>query len=375
MLASAAPTYSAGKIIELDEANFAAAIDDFDGLAVVEFYAPWCRTCRNVAPRLASTVAKISSEQNTEDVRFFKVNFKANKNLCLRERVFALPAVHFYTSSLGRINRFLLTPTSVAKRMESELDRYLGESGHLAFLKTLETRQSEGSPLSPLFQYSSLVGLLQALANAEKYLTAAETADSEFLNKALDKDKRRLEQLRSLFDVVDSNGDGVIDADELAAVAAAVGPLAAAGGDEAAPLLLNGAEFYGTLLERAVDSIAAHSGNEERNWLGRTSSSALTFGAFVKLMESREVSEFRATGDEMRAAFESMDANGDGVITRDEMLAAIDAVVQNLPTPDGNDWAKEVEVAFDAMDRNKSGSLDYEEFVAVLSGAAYTYGD
>ena len=71
-----------------------------------------------------------------------------------------------------------------------------------------------------------------------------------------------------------------------------------------------------------------------------------------------------------------MDVNGDGVVSREEVLGAMDSVVRYLPDPDesaGRDWAQEVLVAFDVIDRDQSGTIDYEEFVAVLSGAAYTY--
>ena len=50
-------------------------------------------------------VSKIAAENSDKEVRFFEVDFKESKALCLRERVFALPTVHFYSRSLGRVNR------------------------------------------------------------------------------------------------------------------------------------------------------------------------------------------------------------------------------------------------------------------------------
>ena len=49
-----------------------------------------CRTCRGVAPVVDRLVKKMSLESQYEAVKFFRVNFKENKKLALRERVFAL---------------------------------------------------------------------------------------------------------------------------------------------------------------------------------------------------------------------------------------------------------------------------------------------
>ena len=131
-------------------------------------------------------------------------------------------------------------------------------------------------------------------------------------------------------------------------------------------------------------SVASHLGEDEptpvpEELLEGMPWPRLDYGAFVKLMSSREVGEFKSPDQELRAVFSSMDANGDGVISRDEVLQAMESVLLNLPDKAQNSeearerWTQEVLLAFDASDRNKSGSLDYAEFVAVLSGAAYTY--
>ena len=183
-------------IEELDESNFLETINGYDGLSVVEFYAPWCRTCRGVAPTFERMCLRLSGEPEYASVRFFKVNFKENKQLALRERVFALPAVHFYTASLGRINRFTLTPANVAKKLRAETDRYVGESGHLALLTSLNKKPNV---VSPLARFNLLAGFLKALTNAEAYLEKADNEDGAFLAKMMDGDQRRLKELEDLF--------------------------------------------------------------------------------------------------------------------------------------------------------------------------------
>lgn len=362
-------------IEELNESNFLETINGYNGLAVVEFYAPWCRTCRGVAPTFERMCHRLSSEPEYESVRFFKVNFKENKQLALRERVYALPAIHFYTASLGRINRFTLTPANVAKKLRAETDRYVGETGHLALLTSLN--EEEANAISPLVRFNLLAGFLKALANAETYLEKVDNEDGAFLAKMMDGDQRRFKELEDIFAWIDRNDDGFIDADELAAVAAAVGSMSDGGSSDA--MGESGIhDFYVTLLDHAQASIECAADPEacpdpedlvaEAGRLPSPPAKRLDFASFARLMTSKAVSEYKTPEKELLPAFEALDANGDGVITREEMLQAMEVVGRNLPNLPRESFAQKAATAFDALDRDKSGELDYEEFVAVLSG-------
>ena len=86
---------------------------------------------------------KLQSEEHFQNVTFYKVNFKENKDLAYRERVVTLPIFHVYAPFASRrINRFGVKPTTVAKQLRAELDRYLGESGHLVLLQSLRNKQN-----------------------------------------------------------------------------------------------------------------------------------------------------------------------------------------------------------------------------------------
>ena len=166
---------------------------------------------------------------------------------------------------------------------------------------------------------------------------------------------------------IDSNDDGYIDADELAAVAAAVGSL---GGDGGSPMGEAGVhDFYVTLLEHAQVSVDCAGEDDpcpdpeksvaEAKALPSPPAKTLDFASFVRLMTSKAVTEYKTPEKELMPAFEALDIDGDGVITREEMIKTMEVVGSNLPSTDGGEsWAQKAEMAFDAMDRDKSGTLD-----------------
>lgn len=187
---------------------------------------------------------------------------------------------------------------------------------------------------------------------------------------------------------MDANDDGYIDADELKAVAAAVGSLGGGFGmPEGEGLGGEGIhDFYVTLLEHAQASVEC--ANDPAACLEPDEQAAsaspmplpvaktLDFASFVRLMTSKAVTEYKTPEKELQPAFAALDMNDDGFITRDEMLKAMEAVGRHLPNDAGAEgepsWTQRAATAFDALDRDKSGSLDYEEFVAVLSGMRST---
>jgi len=374
------------EVTALDGATFDEALG-FDGLAVVKFYAPWCRLCKRVGPGY-----KKAAGSESDDVRFFEVDFSTSKDLCKRERVFMLPTVHFYTSGAGRINRFTLSGSFPDKTIARELDRYVGDSGHLKFLRSLldERPHSELPALSRLRTYKNLVGVLQAFqdvpaiaAAAAKQKAAAQAAAGKgkptgaALASVLGEDPQLEAELEGLFEWIDSNRDGVIDASELAAVAAAV--CSAPSADDA----------YAGMLDRAVLALAEGAEGAEAEEAGEESGeeaegatvgehgaeATLDKASFFRLMIGKQVVDFASPEKELLPSFQSLDVNDDGEISRDEFLAGMEKVCATLDAlppgtsqQDCREWADTTAVAFETLDRDKSGTLDYEEFVAMLSG-------
>jgi len=309
-------------VAKLDSDSFHDTIQSFDGLTVVKFYAPWCRTCRAIGPQYDRFASK-QEELHKDSIQFCEVNFKADKALCLGEKVFQLPTIHFYVKDLGRVNRFVLSSTTASKRLSDQVDRYLGESGHLSLLQSLRS-----TALTSMVRYTDLVNVVNAIADAPKVLEAAEGTNA-MITDAIDAPELR-EKMTKLFESLDTDANGVLDADELAAVVRAIG------GSDAG----SGSAPFGAGADLQLDR-----------------------ESFVNLMTSKAIADFSKPGESLRPAFEAMDVDGDGVLTREEVLAAMGRL------PGTEQSLLESEQAFDALDVDKSGTLDYEEFVAMMSGA------
>ena len=92
-----------------------------EGLAVVKFWAPWCRTCKAIAPVYERLVFQ-TLDQQPHRVRFFQVSFKESPQLCYSQRVVQLPTVHFYLNDIGRVSRLTLDAKNAQTKMKAELD-------------------------------------------------------------------------------------------------------------------------------------------------------------------------------------------------------------------------------------------------------------
>jgi len=327
---------------ELDGRSWKQTMDEFDGLTVVKFYAPWCRTCRMVGPQYQRVASDHAYAKLSSRVRFFEVNFKKETPLCLRERVFALPMVHFYTRDLGRVNAFTLPAKGAKELLRDELDRYVGESDHLGLLQSLHT-----TAINPMVQYVDLVSVIEGLSKSPTYASAAVSASDAA--KTAVSTPERVRELKDLFALLDVNDDGVLDRDEIGKIAAALG---------------GGVSQATTLLQR----IGSDGGDDTQSL-----TFPLTREAFIAVMTNKAATEFNRPQEELLPAFQALDIDGDGAITREEMRVAMERLSSQDHFAAGADLAEVAMAAFDALDVDKSNSLDYEEFVAMLSGTHSDY--
>jgi Ca2+-binding EF-hand superfamily protein len=107
--------------------------------------------------------------------------------------------------------------------------------------------------------------------------------------------------------------------------------------------------------------------------IGSQSTSAaplsVDLATFVNLMTSKAVAEYTRPERELLPAFEAIDLDGDGLVSREEMVATIERFCTSLPDADGCDIDEREELpSAIAAFANEEELLDYERFVEMVSG-------
>lgn len=100
-------------------------------VAVVGFYAPYCRACGAVRPRVAKEAAARSGSAAAaggRGVDFYSVDCVAVRELAVRLGVRAMPAFHFYDGGRGKVEDFVVGPRSVGRLVSklNQLDEVMG---------------------------------------------------------------------------------------------------------------------------------------------------------------------------------------------------------------------------------------------------------
>ncbi len=101
-----------GKVVELDESNFASSLRSTRLPVLVDFWADWCMPCKIMAPVLNELAAAYSDRAH-----FAKVNVDQNRNLSVRYGVMSIPNFVVFKggrpveSVLGAVGRGALEAT------------------------------------------------------------------------------------------------------------------------------------------------------------------------------------------------------------------------------------------------------------------------
>lgn len=77
-----------GKYIELTASNFEATVNS--GIAVVDFWAPWCGPCRMVAP-----IIEELAEEYEGKAKICKVNTDEEQDLAVKFGIRSIPTILF----------------------------------------------------------------------------------------------------------------------------------------------------------------------------------------------------------------------------------------------------------------------------------------
>jgi thiol-disulfide isomerase/thioredoxin len=344
-----APKVSRAAVAMLEDAgasSWTADVEQADKLTAVYFYAPWCRACKAALPRLQRVERKYADR-----VAFKRVDFKAESELCYRLRVFAFPTVLFYLPGIGRVASGELTASTTEEIMTSSLDRLL--QGRELYERISAAGAS--AAITPVVQYSELVGALQGLAEmtdstremearlterrkeAEKRirrvateagLSVAVTRDPTFkpsltslvspkestrlglllgsreeaarLRALVQGDDEYVARLQRPFTSLDSDANGeLLLGRPQGGLAAAVSSLTPAGDGPASELLTRLSSSLA--ISADVDAPAAVS-----------SAAPVDQTTFIELMVNKTVRDFANGQDALLPAFQALDADGDG---------------------------------------------------------------
>ena len=344
-------------LLEVDTNDWCQKVDAAEGLTVVFFYAPWCRNCKAVRPKLQRIEKKYSGE-----VSFYQANFKTETELCYQQRVFNFPTVHFYLPGIGRVARAVLTASNTDAKMKPMLDRLLNGRSQL--------EKITAEAIRPVVQYTELVSALQGLAEAGGAGEAESGAfgsgvnvkkESARLRGMVESDETRLAELEQLFQSLDGDSDGRVRLDELDTAAKAISP-----------------EGVGASILKSMSS-----GLKERLAAEDDDANAIKIDqpTFLSLMIDKAVLDFAAGEKALLPAFQAIDTENNGHITQEQLLTVIDNFCNVRPDADGCevDFAEErplrLAAAFDAFANEESRMLDYERFVAMVSGREATTTD
>jgi len=353
-------------IKELDKKSWCEHVDGAENLAVVFFFATWCRSCRAVGP----VYKRIAKEYPAAD--FYRVNFKAESELCYQQRVFSFPVVHFYLPGIGRVGRLVLKKSEDPEgKLRAQLQRFVGGPDGPPPAQLQLLRQLRAEALSPVVRYTELVSALSGLADMGGQQETKSSLKLAGLAEAIDNDEQRLAELEATFGWLDRDQTGRISLSALEETVRLLRPQQGvatqmAGGEGAAAVEGEGMAASEALtplpttvlLERIRDGSS-----------GAGAEVSVDLATFTRLMTSKAVADYLSPDRALLPTFEAIDLNGDGKISQDEFLATIQNFCMQVPGADGCDLDQRdlLPRAFDAF-ANDEQLLDYERFVEMVSG-------
>lgn len=100
-------------MIELTETNFNETLENSEGVAVVQFTAPWCGPCRMIAPVLTEL------EQEGR-LSYYKVNIDENPELARDFQIMSIPTLFFYSDGKRR-------ETTVGMQRKAQIEEILNQ--------------------------------------------------------------------------------------------------------------------------------------------------------------------------------------------------------------------------------------------------------
>lgn len=75
--------------MELNDKNFKQEVEEYKGLVLVDFFAPWCGPCKLMAP----IIEELIEENKDNNVKIGKLNSDENKEVSEKYNVMGFPTI------------------------------------------------------------------------------------------------------------------------------------------------------------------------------------------------------------------------------------------------------------------------------------------
>lgn len=104
-------------MLEVTDKTFQSEVLDYDGVVMVDFWAPWCGPCRMVAP----IVEELASEYEGK-AKIAKLNVDENPNTAGKYGVMSIPTLLFFQN--GKVVDQIIG-AQPKQAIASKLDKYI----------------------------------------------------------------------------------------------------------------------------------------------------------------------------------------------------------------------------------------------------------
>lgn len=108
-------------VVHAGDADFEALVEDRPGIAVVDFWAPWCQPCRIMEPVLD----EVAREHSERGVRIVKVDVDDAPETASRYGIRSVPTLMFFRDGEPLFEMVGLVPKPVMVR---EIEALTGEA-------------------------------------------------------------------------------------------------------------------------------------------------------------------------------------------------------------------------------------------------------
>ncbi len=105
-------------IVTGTDANFAEEVENFDGVAMIDFWATWCGPCLAIAPAVEEL-----AEEYTGKLKVVKLNVDENPNTAAKYGIRGIPTLLFFKG--GEVADQVVGALP-KKRLKKAVDKVLG---------------------------------------------------------------------------------------------------------------------------------------------------------------------------------------------------------------------------------------------------------